>query len=53
MGLIDRTLSATVSVDAIQLKPNVMPSDLFDVATGGASALDHATKCFARAIVGH
>jgi hypothetical protein len=52
-GLMDRTLSATVSIDAIRLAPNTTSNALFDVSAGGAQALDNATQGFARVIVGH
>jgi hypothetical protein len=52
MGLVDRTASGTVSVDAVQLGAQGATS-LFDVSSGGTIALDRATKGFARAIVRH
>jgi hypothetical protein len=51
MAGMDRTLNATVSVDAIQLEPNADRGTIFDLATGGVQALDKITKGFARAIV--
>jgi hypothetical protein len=53
MGLVDRTLNATVSVDAVELGAGATTASLFDVTAGGSIALDHATKSFARAIASH
>src|SRR5262249_10993071 len=51
MGLIDRTVNATVSVDALQLEANTTAASIFDISAGGVQSLDKLTKGFARAIV--
>jgi hypothetical protein len=52
-ALVDRTASATVSVDAIELSQGTTANSLFDVSTGGGLAIDRATRAFSRAVIGH
>jgi hypothetical protein len=51
MGLIDRTGTGTVTVDAIDLETGATVSTVFEVSGGGTIALDRATRGFARASV--
>jgi hypothetical protein len=46
----DRTLSSTVTVDAVDLMGT--PDNLFDVGGGGSIAIDRDTRGFARAVIG-
>lgn len=52
MGLVDRTGTGTISVDAIDLVAGQSPGTVFELSAGGILALDHATRGFARANVG-
>lgn len=51
MGLIDRTGTTTVTVDAIDLESGASASTIFDVANGNALSLDRVTRGFARASI--
>ncbi len=52
MGAMDRVASATITANAIDLDGTSFEG-LFDVAAGGVTALDGATKRFARSPVTH
>ncbi len=51
-GMLDRTGSATVTVDAVDLQQGTSVGGLFDLTAGGALGIDQATRGFSRAIVG-
>lgn len=51
-GLVDRTSSATVTVDAVDLEQGTDPATLFDLTSGGNLGIDRVTRGFSRAIVG-
>jgi hypothetical protein len=50
-GLVDRTGTTTVSVDAIDLEAGASSSTIFELSGGGVVALDRATRGFARSRV--
>jgi hypothetical protein len=51
MGLVDRTGTTTVTVDAIDLANGASVSTIFDVTGGSALSLDRVTRGFARASI--
>ncbi|MEQ9502317.1 MAG: hypothetical protein RIT81_35935 [Deltaproteobacteria bacterium] len=51
MGAMDRTFSAEVTFDVIDLQAGTDAGAIFDAAAGGALAVDEATRGFARAVV--
>lgn len=51
-GLVDRTMSATITVDAVDLEQGAGVETLFELTRGGNLGVDRSTRGFARAIVG-
>lgn len=51
-GLVDRTASATVTIDAVDLEQGADPGTLFELTGGGTLGIDRVTRGFSRAIVG-